>query len=175
MQAPKALAALAIAALFPIASHAAVDVFLKLDGIKGESTDDRHKDEIVIESWSLGATNTGSHSSGGGGGAGKPCLSDLTLVKGVDKASPLLLQAAMVGSHIKEATLAVRKAGGKQQDYFIVTLKEVFVSKVQQSGGGDLPMESISLNFSQMKMTYKPQDADGAATGAVETTVSGRC
>jgi type VI secretion system secreted protein Hcp len=49
----------------------AVDYFLKIDGIQGESKADRHKDEIDIESLSWGETQSGIFAVGGGGGAGK--------------------------------------------------------------------------------------------------------
>jgi type VI secretion system secreted protein Hcp len=158
----------------PLTSIAAVDAFLKLDGIDGESTDDKHKDEIVIESWSFGATQTLS-SAGAGRASGKSCLSDISMVKYVDKASPLLLSAAVLGQHIPTAVMKVRKGGKEQQDYLIVTMKDVLVSSVSQSGAGELPMESLSLNFSSLTLSYKPQKADGSLDKAVETTVSGRC
>jgi type VI secretion system secreted protein Hcp len=174
MNAPKTrLAAALLALAFPLTSSAALNAYLKLDGIEGESTAQGHEKEIVIESWSMGAR---AHGSGGGGGAGKTCLSDLSLLKMVDKASPLLLQATAVGAHIPNATIAVRKAGEKQQDYFIIRLKDVIVTSVNQSSGGDVAMESLSLGFASMTMTYRVQAADGSLGTKVETTVSGaRC
>ena len=169
-----AVLAASLALALPLACSAAVDAFLKVDGIKGESTDDKHKEEIDIESWSVGGkVDLGSNA--GGARAGKPCVSDLLLVKQVDKASPLLFQALVVGNHIANATLAVRKAGEKPQDYLVLTLKEVQVSSVQHSSGGDLPMESVALNFASMEMTYKPIGRDGTAGAPVKATVNGGC
>lgn len=96
---------------------AAVDYFLKLDGIKGESQDSKHKDEIDVESWSWGETQSGTHAGGGGGGAGKVSMQDFHFVMKVNKSSPKLLQACASGEHIKEALLTCRKAGKEQQEY----------------------------------------------------------
>ena len=95
---------------------AAVDFFLKLDGIDGESVDDKHKGEIEITSWSWGVNQT-SHAGGGGGGAGKSVPLDFTFGHRIDKASPKLMLACATGQHIKQATLTCRKAGGQQQEY----------------------------------------------------------
>ena len=54
---------------------AAVDYFIKFDGIKGESADAKHKDEIDVESWSWGETHAGT---GPAGGAGEPARSRCT-------------------------------------------------------------------------------------------------
>ena len=75
---------------------AAVDYFLKIDSIPGESADDKHKNEIQCESWSFGATQSGSFAAGGGGGAGKVQMQDFHFVKKVDKAGPKLLDRKSV-------------------------------------------------------------------------------
>ena len=93
---------------------AAVDYFLKFDGIKGESTDSKHKDEIDVESWSWGETQTGTQGPGGGGGAGKVQMQDFHFVMQLNRSSPLLAKACATGQHIKSATLTTRKAGKGQ-------------------------------------------------------------
>ncbi|HTR76748.1 MAG TPA: type VI secretion system tube protein Hcp [Gemmatimonadaceae bacterium] len=142
----------------------AIDMFLKLDGIDGESTDSKHKNEIEISSFSWGASNPTSIGSATGGiGAGKVHLSDLNITTGMNKASPKLFLACSSGQHIATGTLSVRKAGGTQLDYLTYTLTEVLVSSYNTSGGGgsDTPMESISLAFAKIEMSYAPQGADG--------------
>ena len=89
----------------------AVDYFLKIKGIEGESFDAKHKNEIDVLSWSWGETQSGSHAAGGGGGAGKVSMQDFSFVMKVNKASPKLLLACANGEHIPEATLVCRKAG----------------------------------------------------------------
>ena len=70
----------------------ASDIFAKIGDIKGESLDDKHKDEIEVLSWSWGVTNAGATTAGGGGGAGKASFHDLSFTHKIDKASPVLMQ-----------------------------------------------------------------------------------
>jgi type VI secretion system secreted protein Hcp len=143
----------------------AVDMFLKLDGIKGESYDDKHKDEIHIESFSWGVTQTGTHGVGGGGGAGKVNVHDISISKNVDKSSPELMLACCNGKHIKEGLITVRKAGEKPLEYLKIKLTDILVSGVQHSSGGELLAENLSLNFAKFELAYQPQGPDGAAKG----------
>ena len=150
---------------------ALVDYFLKFDGIQGESQDKTHKNEIEIESFSWGATQSGTAARGGGMGAGKVQMQDFHLVMKVNKASPKLMLACAQGEHIKSATLTCRKAGKEQQEYMKVTFSDILVSSYQTggSGGADvLPMDQISLNFSKVEIEYKEQKPDGTLGGAIK-------
>jgi len=149
----------------------AIDAFLKLEGIKGESADKAHKDEIDILSWSWGMSQTGTTHRGSGGGAGKVSVQDLSVMKYVDRSSPVLMQKCCTGAHIPSVVLSVRKAGGEPLDYLILTLEDVLISSVQSGGaaGQELVTETISLNFARVKISYQPQDAKGGkAGGAIE-------
>ena len=144
----------------------AFDSFLKLDGIKGESVDSKHKDELEILSFGFGAENSGAHGAGGGAGAGKASFHDLHFVHRLDRASPRLLLACASGQHIKEATITVRKAGGQQLEYLKIKLTEVLVTSYQLggSGGGDsVPLGELSLNFVKLRMDYTEQNVKGSA------------
>jgi type VI secretion system secreted protein Hcp len=141
---------------------AAVDYFLKFDGIKGESTDAKHKEEIDVEAWSWGESNTGSAHLGGGLGAGKVSMQDFNFMMHLNKASPALMQACATGKHIKSATLTGRKAGKGQMDYLTFKFYDILVSSFQTSGAGEHPVESISFNYSKMDMEYFTQKADGS-------------
>lgn len=144
----------------------AVDMFLKLDGIKGESKDAKHKDEIHIESFSWGMSQTGAHNVGGGGGAGKVSVQDINVTKFVDKSSPELMLCCASGKHIKEALISVRKAGEKPLEYLKIKLTDILVSSVQHSTGGhELLAESLSLNFAKFQVEYQQQGATGAPEG----------
>lgn len=145
----------------------AVDTFLKLGDIKGESKDSKHPGEIDVLSWSWGVSQTGTMSYGGGGGAGKANFQDLNFMHNVDKASPILMLKCATGEHIKEATLVSRKAGKTQQEYLIIKLNEILVTSVQPSGSSEHPTESVSINFSKIQLDYKPQKEDGSLDGAV--------
>jgi len=147
----------------------AADIFLKLGDIKGESTDDKHKDEIDVLAWSWGVSNPTSMASGGGGGRGKVSFQDLHFTHYVDKASPNLLKMCATGEHIKEATLIQRKQGKGQQEYLVVKLQDVMVSLVQNAGngGGDQPVENVSLAFAKVDYEYKAQKADGSLDAGI--------
>jgi type VI secretion system secreted protein Hcp len=144
---------------------AAVDYFLKLDGIKGESQDKTHKDEIQIDSFSWGATNAGTASHGGGMGAGKVVMHDFNFVMGVNKASPKLMLACAQGQHIKSAILTCRKAGKDQQEYLKITFSDLLISSYQTGGTEIVPTDQISFNFSKIQLDYKEQKADGTLGG----------
>jgi type VI secretion system secreted protein Hcp len=148
---------------------ATVDYFLKIDGIEGESRDDKHKDEIEIESFSWGETQTGSFAVGGGGGAGKVSVQDFRFTMLVNKASPALFLACAQGDHIKNAILTCRKAGQKPVEFMKVTMTVVFVSSFQIGGtAGVVPTDQISLNFEKIEVEYKEQDATGKLAGSVK-------
>ena len=150
---------------------AAVDYFLKIDGIEGESGDSKHKNEIDLESWSWGETNAGTHAGGGGGGAGKVSMQDFHFVMKINKASPKLVLACASGQHIKTATLVCRKAGTEQQEFLTIKFSDILVSSYQTGGSahGDIvPTDQISLNFAKIEFDYKPQKADGSLDSPVK-------
>ncbi len=146
----------------------AVDYFLKIDGIPGESLDSKHKDEIQVESWSWGESQAGTMSLGGGGGAGKVNMQDFSFMMSVNKATPKLVLACAGGEHIKKAVLTCRKAGKTQQEFLIYTFSDVLVSSYQTSGSSEVPMESVSLNYTKMELEYKAQKADGTLDGPIK-------
>jgi type VI secretion system secreted protein Hcp len=150
---------------------AAVDYFLKVDGIQGESKADNHKDEIDIQSFSWGATQSGTFGTGGGGGGGKVSMQDFHFTMAVSKASPALFLACAEGNHIKNAILTCRKAGKQQQEFLKFTMSNCLISSFQTGGhvGGDVvPTDQISLNFAKIEIEYKEQDAAGKVLGTTK-------
>lgn len=148
----------------------ASDYFLKIEGIDGESTDDKHKGEIEVLSYSWGETQSGTYGAGGGGGAGKVNMNDFSFTMLANKASPKLMLACATGDHIKSAKLTLRKAGGEQQEYMTITFTDLLVSSYQTGGGGgEIPAESISLNFGKVEFEYKPQKPDGTLDSPIKT------
>jgi type VI secretion system secreted protein Hcp len=144
----------------------AVDMFMKLDGIEGESRDKAHKKEIDVLAWSWGMSNSGSAHTGGGAGAGKVSVQDLSFTKYVDSSSHVLLLDCCLGTHIPKANLVVRKAGGTTVlEYIKIELTEVLITSVSTggSGGEDRLTENVTLNFAKFKYEYVPQDEKGAA------------
>ena len=145
------------------------DYFLKIDGIAGESLDDKHKNEIELVAFSWGASHEGGREAPGvGGGAGRARFQDFTFTMRVNKASPQLFLATVSGKHLKEATLSVRRATKAHQEYLKIKLTDVLVTSFEEAGGGDVPEEMVGLSFSRIEMEYRPQQATGALGGAVE-------
>jgi type VI secretion system secreted protein Hcp len=135
--------------------NSAGTMFLKLDGVQGESSDSKHKGDIEISSFSFGAGNVQAH--GSGGGAGKTSFSSFTITKHVDKTSPQLQLSALSGKHYKEADVFfARKAGKGQQDYLKIKLDDVLISSYQTGGhaGGAIPTETIALDGIKGEATF---------------------
>ncbi|MEO7837270.1 MAG: type VI secretion system tube protein Hcp [Acidimicrobiales bacterium] len=148
---------------------AQADYFLKLDGIEGESTDETHKGEIQIESFSWGLSQSPGAGGGGGGSAGKVSIQDFHFVSRTGIQSPPLLVATATGEHFKKATLTVRKAGDRPVEFLKVSLEDVLVSSYQvgaNDGDDALPLDQFSLNFAKIVMSVGRQNADGSV-GAV--------
>lgn len=142
----------------------AVDMFLQLDGIKGESTDHKHKESIDVLAWSWGLSNSGTFHSGSGGGSGKANFQDISISKYIDKASCDLMYHCASGKHIAKGTLTVRKAGDKPLEYLIIKFDKLLVSSVSTggSGGEERLTENVTLNFAKVAVEYKIQDEKGA-------------
>jgi len=142
----------------------AFDAFLLLDGIKGESNDAKHKGEIDVKSFAWGVSQAGAGHTGMGSGASKAHFQDLTIVKSVDKSTPLLKLACASGKHITKGKLTVRKAGENPLEYLTIDLENVLVSSYSLSGvtGGEIPGEQVTLNFAKIKSEYWTQTAQGA-------------
>lgn len=146
----------------------AVDMFLKLGDVKGESKDKVHKEEIDVLAWSWGASNSGSFHMGGGGGAGKVNVQDLSFTKYIDLASTEIFLATCNGKHFPEATLVVRKAGETPLEYLTIVMNDVLITSYSTggSGGEDRLTENVTLNFAKVKLTYKEQAPKGAQAKA---------
>jgi type VI secretion system secreted protein Hcp len=142
----------------------ATDVFAKIGDIKGESLDDKHKDEIDVLAWSWGVSQGGAMAAGGGGGEGKASFQDFHFTHGFDKASPNLLMACATGEHIKEATITQRKAGKGQQEFLVIKMQDIIITGVHPSGNGSDGglVENVTLQPAVIHVEYKPQKADGS-------------
>jgi len=141
------------------------DMFLKLDGIDGESTKSKTEGWIEILSFSNGASNPSLGAHGTGMGTGKVDIGAIHVQKIVDKASPKLFLACCQGTHIKKGTLTVREStgGNTTEPYFQYDMDGVFIDSIQWGGsnGGGKPSESLSFTFQKITVSYWPQSADG--------------
>jgi type VI secretion system secreted protein Hcp len=147
----------------------AVDMFIKIDDIKGESIDHKHKGEIQVLAWSWGISQSGSTHQGPGGGAGKANIQDLSFTKYIDHSSPNLIKFACNGKHFKQAHLTVRKAGEHPLEYVKIKLEDIIISSISTggSGGEDRLTENVTLNFAKFVVDYTPQKADGSGDATV--------
>ncbi len=135
------------------------DVFLKVSGIKGESIDSKHPEEIEIISWNWGA-------SGSGFGANYQ-VRDLTVVKYMDRSSPTLFNACLTQKVIKEIQLTNRKSGSVPLEYMVLTLSACNVSSVDTHSSEDYPTETVCFRFAKFKQEYTPQNPDGSGAGKI--------
>jgi type VI secretion system secreted protein Hcp len=147
----------------------ALDIFLKIGDLKGESVDDKHKDEIQVLAWSWGMSQSGTTHVGPGGGSGKANFQDLSITHYIDKVSPNLMLACANGKHFSEALLTVRKAGEKPLEYLKITMTDLIVTSISTggSGGEDRLTENVSLNFAKFKVEYTPQKKDGSGDAPI--------
>lgn len=148
----------------------AVDMFIKIGDVKGESVDATHGGEIDVLSWSWGMNQSGYAHVATGQGAGKVSVHDLTITKYTDKASPTLMQKCCDGSHFSEALLTIRKAGGPSPvEYLKVKMTDLIVTSHQlgAAAGGDRVTETVTLNFAKVVVEYAPQKADGTPDASV--------
>ncbi len=149
----------------------AVDMFLKLGDVRGESTDDRHKDETDVLAWSWGMSQGATPHTGAAGGAGKVSVNDLSIKKYVDRGSPILVMSCCSGKPFDQGVLTVRKAGETALEYFKITMKGVLVTSILtggSSGDEDRMTENVTLNFAEFKLEYTPQKADGSGDASIE-------
>ena len=156
-----------------IAVNPTGDMFLMVKGakhgvIKGESTDQKHKDEIEVLRWTWGMQ--AKPSLGGGGASGKASVNDLKIVKRVDRASTALMQALRVNEVIQQAVLTIRKAGDHPLEYLKITIEDGRVTGLNVEAGdlagGSTLLENVSLSFNRISIEYTPQGKDGQGLGS---------
>jgi len=145
------------------------DIFVFVDGVRGDSLDSKHRDCIDTLAFGWAGVSTTVSSSSGGGGSGKSQVGPFCFVKTLDGASTQLLKIATQGEHIKQVLVTFRKAGGKGDlEYLKYTFEDVFVSSVQPGAAGAVPGEEVTLNFARATVEFCPQLANGSQ-GACQT------
>lgn len=142
------------------------DASIKFDGVDGESV--KPAGEIDVISWNWNVSQPVGP-AGGGSGLGKAIPGDFHFTHLYDKASPVLAKKCVAGTHFKDAKLTARKAGEGQQDFLVVTLKEVFIKSVNPGGsnGGDI-LEQVYCSYKDIEFAYKTQGDKGALGGEVK-------
>ncbi len=139
------------------------DIFMDIAGIAGESTNALHKGSIEVMSWSWGVSRT---SPGGAGAIGRELAGHVTLIKRIDKATPLLFKHCVDDTVLPLVTVQLTRADG--QTFLKYELKNVMISSISHGGdldGDGLPDETIELMLGGAKLTYTQFDATGKALG----------
>lgn len=143
-----------------------VNIFMQIDGIPGESKDKQHKDQIDVQSWSWGASNSASVAAGGAG-VGKVQFQPFVFTHHFDKASPKLLLACAKGLHIAQAVLREVKPSGAPSQYLTITMNDVLITSVATSDAGQGPEEMVAMQAAKVQLEYRPQKPDGSLDGPV--------
>ncbi len=166
----RAAAALVLAGMLgclPARLEAAVEMFLRIDGIPGESADPRHPDEIVVLDMEWGLSQSVSLRTGGVQ-AGRVSVSELQIRKWTDRSSPKLLLHASNGAQLREAVLTVRKTGIIPVEYYKIKIRDVLITRhsTQGAAGDDRMAETASFAFAKVETTYFQIESDGTTRGA---------
>jgi type VI secretion system secreted protein Hcp len=143
---------------------AAVQYFLKIDGVNGESSDAKHRGEIDVLSWSFGEQRQGNSGSGAGGAVGRAEFQDFQFIANTSKASPQLFLACASGEHLNTAVLTCRREAGFQLEFLVIKFSDLLVSGYQGEGPVDkdvVPLDRVSLNFAKIEVSYVERKADG--------------
>ena len=148
----------------------AIDVYLQIDGIKGESADDKHRDWIECSSvhWGITQPKSATASTGGGHTAERADLQDIMFTKLADISTPILLQTCAVGKTIPRAKFEFMRADGNgdRVKYFEIELENVLIGMISPGvHAGDILSENVSLKFSKVKWRYTQQKVAGGAGG----------
>jgi type VI secretion system secreted protein Hcp len=147
----------------------AVNAYLLIDGRPGPSTS--KKDHIDILSFSFGASMQaviGAGSSGGEARSGRANVQDVTIMKVLDKTTPLLFDDCVTGNYLKKVDIIYDKPmGDNQEDYFKIHMEDALITSIQLSGSQENPVESISFAFSKIKVSYNPEE-EGALKGFID-------
>ncbi|MGE9551468.1 Hcp family type VI secretion system effector [Erwinia amylovora] len=149
------------------------DIFIKIDGIDGESADATHTNEIEVLSFGWDVAQHSNMHAGSGGGSGKATVEDFSFVHYVDKASPNLLSYCLTGKHIANVCFVIRKAGGEPLEYLTINFTDVIITKVNLQGSVDdeaRPREVVKFSFTKMTEDYVMQNAAGQKSGVISAS-----
>jgi type VI secretion system secreted protein Hcp len=147
----------------------AVNAYLYIDGVEGPSTSKPKHIDVLSFSWGVSQTAVyGAGASGKEAKAGRADFSNLSIMKVLDKTTPLLCDHCATGNILKEVYIVYDKpVGDKQEDYFRIYLKDALITSVQLSGSNENPMESVSFAFQGVEIAYKPEKDDGSLDAAI--------
>ena len=147
----------------------AVNAYLYVDGVAGPSTSREGSIDVLSFSWGVSQTSTyGAGASGKEAKAGRADFSNLTIMKVLDKTTPLLCDHCATGDILKKVYILYDKPiGDKQQAYFRTWIKDALITSVQLSGSNENPTESVSFAFQGVEIAYAPENDDGSLNAAI--------
>jgi type VI secretion system secreted protein Hcp len=147
----------------------AVNAYLYIDGVEGPSTSRTGCIDVLSFSWGVSQTAVyGAGASGKEAKAGRADFSNLSIMKVLDKTSPLLCDHCATGNILDKVYILYDKpVGDKQQPYFRIWLKDALITSVQLSGSNENPTESISFAFQGVEIAYAPEKDDGSLDAAI--------
>jgi len=156
-----------------MATDHVIDAFLKLEGIKGESKDSDHSDEIEVLSYRHGVSQgPGSDPSVAGSlTAGRCEHEDLTVTKRIDISSPQLNLYCCNGKHIPEMVLTLHRAGGEKVKYAEIRCTDVLITSVNpwaDGRAGELPSEEVTFRYGKIEWTYYKTTLSGQVAGEMK-------
>jgi type VI secretion system secreted protein Hcp len=155
-------------------------LFLKLDKITGESTMKGHEKELEVDSWQFGMGRPSvSSPAGASRAATRVCISDMTVTRQLDSASPAIMNGILIGLNIANAKLTYVDNGEEPQDRMTIEMTGVMLNSYSVSSGGDRPYESVSFSFTTANVKYIPQKPDGSpgtpTTASINRATMGGC
>ena len=147
----------------------AVNAYLFIDGVDGPSTSRTNHIDILSYSWGVQQTQTyGAGASGQEAKAGRADFSNLSIMKVLDKTSPLTADHCASGNILSKVYILYDKpVGDKQQAYYRIWLKDALITSVQTSGSNENPTESLSFAYQGVEVAYAPEKDDGTLDAAV--------
>lgn len=149
----------------------AIDVYLQIEGIKGESADQGHKDWIEVETchWGIHQPKSATSSTGGGHTAERAELQEITFSKAADLSSPILMQHCAMGKTVPKAKIEFMRADGNGTPikYFEIELENVLIGSISPGiAAGTILSEHVSLKYSKIKWRYTQQKIGGGSGGS---------
>jgi type VI secretion system secreted protein Hcp len=146
-------------------AYAAVEIFMQISGIPGESMDPEYPGWIELQDWKISILNTNAVKKRGAGG--KPSIGSISITKQVDLTTTIFHKQCCDGKHYPEAILIVRKAGEPGSEYVRIDIQDLVITSVSTggSGGEDRITENVTLKFSEFKTEYRPDDAPPVSYG----------
>ncbi|MDT3376343.1 Hcp family type VI secretion system effector [Labrys portucalensis] len=140
-------------------------IYLQLDGIQGDATQEQHKKWMDIEAihWNVSRNMNTSAGSAANREASEPTISEVILTKVSDSSSTRLFQEACSGRTGKTAVIHLVSTGSPGNTYIEYTLTNTLLANYSVDSNGDRPVETIRLNFTKMQVKYTPYNEDNTS------------